>query len=179
MATAAADELPDVIVEFTVPPVVTVVVGAEVTAVPSLPVLVATVKLSTYSDNPFTAALSAVPAAAVVVVVAPAAVVVLTTVAVDVEDAVKHGIYDGVSTHTAVPVYAAVQHGLVVLGGARPPPQSSGSQICPSSGSYQCTMPSAQEPYVCVAQPTAEALRAAARSRTARVERVCMVIVFS
>lgn len=42
-----------------------------------------------------------------------------------------------------VPEYKG-QPGTSVLGGARPPPQSSRSQISPVSGSYQCTIPSAQ-----------------------------------
>lgn len=44
---------------------------------------------------------------------------------------------------TAVPEYRG-HPGTSVLGGARPPPQSSGSHTSPVFGSYQCTIPSAQ-----------------------------------
>ena len=40
----------------------------------------------------------------------------------------KHGMYEGVVWRIAVPLYCG-QPGTSVLGGARPPPQSKGSQI--------------------------------------------------
>lgn len=49
-----------------------------------------------------------------------------------------------------VPVYIG-QPGTSDLGGALPPPQSKGSQISPSSGSYQWVIPSSQWPKVWVA----------------------------
>jgi uncharacterized NAD-dependent epimerase/dehydratase family protein len=48
-----------------------------------------------------------------------------------------------VETQGSVPVYAA-QQGTSYLTGARPPPQSSGSQTSPFVGSYQWTVLSAQ-----------------------------------
>lgn len=55
------------------------------------------------------------------------------------------------------------------MGGARPPPQSRGSQISPVLGSYQCTMPSAQEPKVCM--PVQVERAGVARKSSARAER--------
>jgi len=58
---------------------------------------------------------------------------------------VKQGMKEASVARVRVPLYKG-QPGTLVLGGARPPPQSRGSQISPVLGSYQCTMPSAQEP---------------------------------
>jgi hypothetical protein len=67
----------------------------------------------------------------------PAGVEVVTGTAFD---GVKHERYE-IGSLRIVPEYRG-QPGTSVLGGARPPPQSLGSQIWPSFRSYQWTMPS-------------------------------------
>ncbi len=53
----------------------------------------------------------------------------------------QHERYDADVARVSVPVYRG-HPGTSVFGGARPPPQSKGSQISPVNGSYQCVMPS-------------------------------------
>jgi len=77
--------------------------------------------------------------------------------------AVKQGRNEGSVLRNSVPVYAG-QPGTFVFGGARPPPQSRGSQISPVSGSNQWVMPSAHCVKLWVAQPTATAVLASMSS---------------
>jgi hypothetical protein len=74
----------------------------------------------------------------------------VTGVEVTEADGVQQERYEVVGTY--VPVWPA-HPGTLVLGGARPPPQSSGSQISPVFGSNQWTMPSSQVVKLWVEQP--------------------------
>lgn len=74
-----------------------------------------------------------------------------------------------------MPEYAG-QPGTVVLGGALPPPQSSGSQSSPVPGTYQATEAPAGEDMSVVVQPT-RSVRARAAVANAAVARMVLVEV--
>lgn len=84
---------------------------------------------------------------------------VLSVVGVALAEGVQQERYDLLVARVSVPVYIG-HPGTSVLGGARPPPQSRGSQISPVSGSNQWTILSAQVVKLWVEQSTAATLEA-------------------
>ena len=79
--------------------------------------------------------------------------------------------YDADVALVSVPLYAG--HPGMVFGGARPPPQSRGSQISPVRGSNQCVMPSSQVVKLWMPQTERAGV---ARARIARAERTDFIL---
>jgi hypothetical protein len=91
-----------------------------------------------------------------------------------VAEAPYPAMYEG--EYVSVPTYPA-QPGTVVLGGARPPPQSSISQTSPVPGTYQATEAPAGEDTSVLVQPSRSVRARAKVVKARRVEMEVRILV--